>query len=300
MQKILIILLSVFFTGFGNLQDHFKKIENPEMACPIEGIDFVYLINLDHRTEKLDKSLRQLENYGICPYRFSAVNGWELSPIEINKLGLIFTDDMTKKHPVRYYPSNRETDGIKLPLDHGFIGKTIFGAQTSKGALGCTLSHLSILQHALEQQFDTILVLEDDIIVCQDPNILTQYMSFLDDEVGKENWDLLYTDPENHIAGTHIVWRPDSKNNQGYQIREDLSTDITKVIHRFRTHSMIIKRSGIIKILDYMKKNLIFLPFDNELSHIPNLNKYMLKKNIITIDRQRITDIAKKPPANNL
>jgi len=66
------------------LQDHFKKAEGKSDIHKTRNIDFIYMINLDERPEKWQMSIAQLASYGIIPYRFSAVNGWELSLEDIN------------------------------------------------------------------------------------------------------------------------------------------------------------------------------------------------------------------------
>ena len=72
----------------GKLEDHFKKAEAKSDKHSIENIDYIYMINLDQRPGKFQKSCEQLHPYNIYPYRFSAVNGWELSLKSINNVGV--------------------------------------------------------------------------------------------------------------------------------------------------------------------------------------------------------------------
>lgn len=48
---------------------HFKKIDDKrdDEKFQIKNIDFIYLINLDRRPERLEQSLKQLEPYQIRP-----------------------------------------------------------------------------------------------------------------------------------------------------------------------------------------------------------------------------------------
>ena len=64
-----------------------KKFDLDHKAHAYKNAETVYMINLDQRPEKWEKSASQLKKYGVRPYRFSAVNGWELSLSEINKVG---------------------------------------------------------------------------------------------------------------------------------------------------------------------------------------------------------------------
>src|SRR5271155_811440 len=80
----------------GGMEQYFKMIEGKSGFHSIRNIDFIYLINLDHRTEKLQTTLDQLTPYGIYPFRFSAVNGWKLSFEAINDLGVHYRPGMQK------------------------------------------------------------------------------------------------------------------------------------------------------------------------------------------------------------
>ena len=54
-------------------------------------------------------------------------------------------------------------------------------------------------------------------------------------------------------------------------------------------HSMILKRSGAEKILNFFSKRGMFLPYDDELAFIPGLKMYNLK-NPITSHQEEISD----------
>ena len=86
------------------IEHHLKAATNKGIHHRIRNVDFIYMINLDKRPEKFESSLKQLLPYGINPYRFSAVNGWELSLADINDVGLKFTSNMTKDLMGTYYP----------------------------------------------------------------------------------------------------------------------------------------------------------------------------------------------------
>ena len=91
MLTLFLLLTSLLFA---DLTDHLKDAPNKSAAYSMRGIDFIYLINLDQRPEKLKLSLDQLTSFQIYPYRFSAVNGWELSLETINDVGLKFSPEM--------------------------------------------------------------------------------------------------------------------------------------------------------------------------------------------------------------
>ncbi|PCI91143.1 hypothetical protein COB11_08655, partial [Candidatus Aerophobetes bacterium] len=90
-------LIFLFVQSFihAELVDYLKKADGKGTNHNIRNIDFIYMINLDKRPEKFELSKKQLDKYGITPYRFSAVNGWEL-PIEaIHAVGLKYQPGMT-------------------------------------------------------------------------------------------------------------------------------------------------------------------------------------------------------------
>jgi glycosyl transferase family 25 len=57
------------------------------------------------------------------------------------------------------------------------------------GAVGCSLSHLKLLQTALDNKFEHILILEDDITFLDPELFKTQFNGFMDKY--KNNWDVL-------------------------------------------------------------------------------------------------------------
>src|SRR5882724_3076163 len=91
------MLISGFFEPIeASLEDHFKKAEGKTDAHQMENIDFIYMINLDTRIEKFERSASQLSSYGIHPYRFSAVNGKELTLEALQDIGLKYAPGMKK------------------------------------------------------------------------------------------------------------------------------------------------------------------------------------------------------------
>ncbi|HEX2583421.1 MAG TPA: hypothetical protein VHL30_04825, partial [Chlamydiales bacterium] len=79
MKLFFLIFISSFC--FGELHDHLRTLTDKTEVVTIRNVDYMYVINLDHRKTKYQQTLKELAPYGIVPYRFSAVNGWKL-PIE--------------------------------------------------------------------------------------------------------------------------------------------------------------------------------------------------------------------------
>jgi hypothetical protein len=89
----LIVLSFIFLFNklHAGIENYFKRIPDKSEPCQIRNIDFIYKTNLDERSEKYQTSLEQLAPYRIFPYRFSAVNGWELSLEAVNDIGICYS-----------------------------------------------------------------------------------------------------------------------------------------------------------------------------------------------------------------
>lgn len=295
--SLLICVVSVCHADF---TDHLKKnIGKKSNASPIRNIDFIYLINLDQRPEKFEKCLAQLKPFELSPHRFSAIYGWDLPAEAFNELGIKFLPGMLSDQWVAYFPP----EGSGAPevdfLRKESVGKVFFSRWMTPGTIGCTLSHLSVLQDAYDAGYQTIWIMEDDISVQSDPNLLSDLIDNLDELVGKKGWDILYTDIdladkplyteendfESDLKGDlWWFWRPDVdlSNRTPFAKRTIISDDFIKIGSRMRTHSMIIRRAGMKKILSYAKEHHLFLPYDHELAIIPNIQLFNLRYNIVT------------------
>lgn len=286
---------------FSSLSNHLKSDFTFEKNSPIESIDAIYLINLDERPEKLEKCKNQLRPFNLAPYRFSAICGWNLNPAIFNDIGVTFGPKMTHSEWVRCFPLENEGLPEYEFLTEQAYGKTTFFKTITPGALGCTLSHLSVLEQAYKAGFETIWVMEDDILVKLNPQILGELIPKLDKTVGKKGWDILYTDTDQIDApfyGPNVdlekdleadLWfffRPDMdvSDTKPFKKRTILNEDFVQIGSRMRTHSMIIRRSGMKKILDFAKKQKVFLPYDHELAVIPNLKLINLRYDVVTAE----------------
>src|SRR6267154_4001788 len=135
MKTWITILLLYFTTVHADVFDHLKKVEVESDIHSLRNIDFIYMINLDQRPEKFSQSIQQLHPYGIYPYRFSAVNGWELSLEAINDVGVKYGPWMRGDHWATYYKlnENHELEAYHEVIQE--IGKTYFGHCMSRGAI---------------------------------------------------------------------------------------------------------------------------------------------------------------------
>ena len=273
-----VLFCLAFFLGifcpkglFAKLEDHLKKIIDKGEGHQIRNVDFIYLINLDKRPEKFASCLAQLRPYGIEPYRFSAVNGRNLSREALDDCGVRFKVGMRGDIPGMYCPLD---DGSLVHELANVLGRAYFFDTMSLGTIGCSLSHLSILRDAYDAGYSTIWIMEDDINVIKNPHLVSACIDRLDQLVGHDGWDLLFTDQDmiSDETGTYnscfvCFIRPDFilKNPGRFFQRVVINDEFRRIGARYGTHSYLIRRSGMKKILDFVKRYNLFYPIDAEI-----------------------------------
>ena len=312
-----------------NRLDLLKSFPSTPSCFSLEGVDDMFIINLDKRPSKYASCLNQCAQYGITPKRFSAIDGQALSKEFIESLGVVLDPDM-KKGPITLNPLSRE----KKKANFADVGKPGFFYRLSAGGVGCYLSHITLAKHLLESCHQALWILEDDFLFLDDPRRISQEIDRLNSLVGKENWDILFTDDEHYFSseGDFDFYRPDGMailkefffenseyllnlkkmegfssdvcklekahflkwgnvNKKGFICSKypDLFSEFRRISGRFMIHSMVLKRSGAEKILEFFSKRGMFLPYDDELAFIPGLKMYNLK-NPITSHQEEISD----------
>lgn len=286
----------VFLPGYARLEDHFKKAEGKTSVSKMRNINFIYMINLDERPEKFQKCTAQLHPYGIYPYRFSAVNGWKLSLETINDVGLKFAPGMKGGiWGTSYLPENNFEPTHEIIQTYG---QTYFCHATARGTIGISLSHLSVLQDAYNSEYKTIWVMEDDIEVITNPREISSLIDELDDLVGAPNWDVLFTDQDiraadgSYVPSKGMAKKPNfnPKSLSQYYVNKPVGDTFILKGSRFGAHSMILRRSGIKKILDFCKRYSIFLPYDMEYYLPPGIKMYSLQRDVVSNQLKALSD----------
>lgn len=280
------IFLWVALSLFADLEPHLKPALHKKEECRMRNIDFIYVINLDQRPEKWESTATQLHRYGISPYRFSAVNGWELSLEAINEVGLKFTPWMEGGFWGTSYTESDFTPSHEVIQTHG---KTYFCHCMARGTIGIVLSHVSVIKDAYEAGYETIWVMEDDIEVLRDPRLLPDLIDELDSIVG--DWDILFTDRDIRDANGHYkptIWaarRPDydvfaSEND--FTENKTVGTSFRKIGARYGATSMIIRRAGMRKLLQFFEAHGVFLPYDLDFIYPRKIQLYTLLEDVVS------------------
>lgn len=306
MVRILTLIMAI---AIGNLfaipQDFFKVPTEKSGPYQIRNIDFIYMINLDERPEKFIHSFDELAPYGITPYRFSAVNGWKLSLEDLNEVGVKYEPWMRQGlMGTCYLPEN---NGEPLHEIMHVLDRNYFCHCMSRGAVGIALSHLSILKDAYDSGYETIWVMEDDIEVIKNPHLLSDLIDKLDGIVGKDGWDFLFTDFDTkgqngaYVPCAGAAQRPNFTpfNPSRFSERVDIDPDFRKVGARYGAYSVVIRRSGMKKMLDFLKWG-IFLPYDMEYTLPEDIRMYTVRDDVVSTQPQALSDNAAPNYKNNL
>lgn len=276
------------------LEDHFKSAPNKSNAHQMRNIDFIYTINLDQRPEKFAKCNEQLNPHGIYPYRFSAVNGWELTLEAITDVGLKYKPEMEGGFWATSYLPDRDFEPFHERIKT--VGRTYFCHCMARGTIGIMLSHLSVLQDAYDAGFETVWVMEDDVEVIRDPNLLSDLIEQLDKKVGQ--WDILFTDQDirgadgKYIPCYGMARRPNfnPKVQAQYNTRKLIDKNFRKIGARFGAHSYILRRSGIKMILDFVKEYEVFFPYDMDFYLPIGIKMYSVIDDVVTNQLHAISD----------
>ncbi len=280
---------SVAIESSDGIERFFKKAEDKENLPKFQEVDFIYMINLDERPEKFTLTNKDLNSHGIYPYRFSAVNGWQLPLNTIRQIGVPFSCKMTNEQLMGTI--YKEVDGDEY-ISNELIdqeGETYFALGQTRGVIGIVLSHLSVLQDAYDSGYQTIWVMEDDVEVLDRPEQIPQLIQQLD-QLDKE-WDILFTDPDTkdpegqYVPCRALAARPNfNQNPLSYFLKNfyPVSQELSRTGMRYGAYSMVLRRSGIKKILDYFKSYQIFLPYDIDYWLIPDLRMYCPNQAIIS------------------
>lgn len=208
----------------------------------------VFVINLDHRVDRLFRINRILQQHNIKYERVSGI-----------------------------IPSNEQFE----------ICKKKNSKLISKGALGCLLSHMYILEQAIKNAYDSILVLEDDVYLHQNFDQLISHISTA------PQWDILYLGCTQHYALNECV---KSSNNGFY-----------KAFKSRGTFAIAIKKHMFQKLLDLYKP--LMMNVDMYLEEIQSSHQcYVMYENLMIADVSNsdicvprdIVDYSKKFGWNNI
>uniref|UniRef100_A0A6C0KQS7 Glycosyl transferase family 25 domain-containing protein n=1 Tax=viral metagenome TaxID=1070528 RepID=A0A6C0KQS7_9ZZZZ len=194
-----------------------------------DDIKNAFYINLEHRVDRKEHVVSQLNNLGITASRFNAI-------------------------------------------------------KMENGAIGCSMSHLKLLQDAIEKKLDHILILEDDIQFLDPTLFKIQFDKFL--KIHGNNWDVIL------LAGN---------NMPPFETIDETCIKVS----RCQTTTGYLVNGHYIKILaQNVKMGLIHL-FQNPTEHakfaidkfwfiLQNNSRWYLITPLSVVQREDYSDIEKK------
>ncbi len=162
--------------------------------------DKIFLINLDSRKDRLDESMKILNTYNLGEklIRFSAITP----------------------------PPN---------LKDSFDEK---GRKISRGAVGLILSMLEIFKESKKNNYNSILILEDDFLLKNE-----EYGGDVIEQLKNIEWDVFY-------LGANLHQKLDNVSNNLYKIKYGYATHAVAYNKNFYDYFLTSYDSGDIKILD--------------------------------------------------
>lgn len=149
----------------------------------------------------------------------------------------------------------------------------------NNGEIGCFLSHTTLFEMAKENNWDKLLILEDDARFEID---FERKFSEAIKEV-PDDWDMLYLGQWNY---DHQVNGGNAVGGKTYALKEQIGKYVWKANGCWLTHAYAVRQ----KALDYLIDNtkILYSSVDNVLSDIQHeLNVYAIHPNIINQDGTR-------------
>jgi GR25 family glycosyltransferase involved in LPS biosynthesis len=237
-----------------NIESFLTDINLQYSDSGINRVNCLYVINLEHRSQKWLTTKAIFNSYGIFPNRVNAINGWMLNEQE-------------KQVLMGIYP-------LRL----------------RGGQIGCILSHVSTLQHAFRNNYEVVWICEDDIEICENPHQLSDLILTLS-EIDPE-WDILYTDSDSKNESGIIVpslgsdFRPDFPHmDLDYYINNEIiNHDFIRKNQRFGAYSYILSKRGVEKILRHFIDNYLWTSYDIEIHYILGIRQYCIRRDLVSIN----------------
>jgi|TARA_B110000091_G_scaffold200215_1_gene230754 GR25 family glycosyltransferase involved in LPS biosynthesis len=175
-------------------------------------IDKVYIINLEHRTDRKKQMEAELSRVGITNYEFFKAVKPNESDIQLWNPNFL--------NPVPQWFKNTGGSEIKYKI----------------GSLGCMKSHFEIIKQCVKHNYTNVLILEDDTDFTLPNGILFENMlNTLNNQLDTLDFGLLY------LAGNH----------RGSTLTK-INNNIIKVEGTLTTGSYVLNKSVMKYILDNM------------------------------------------------
>lgn len=215
--------------------------------------DKIYLINLDRRKDRYEQFLKFADKYNLVFERVSGFDGSALinENFTYGNKKISFTKNEFYKHE----PGN-------------FFGIENFHERYFRGQVGCLISHLETLKLAKKNNYKSILILEDDVVFCEnfESKLNNIYNNFPND------WDMFY------LSGSLI------KEGKKYNYYSELISTHT-------THCYAVNSSAYDILIKLLENNIFTKPVDSSYVSIQESLKSFISMPIISYQESGFSDI---------
>ena len=250
-QYILLTIFILIITCFFLITSIKIQREDFEDSKPKNNVfdmfEKIYIINLNRRKDRKEYIEKEIGKYTNNYEIISAVDG---NDIDIDNLENNIISEETKKE----ITSNKKKYGLTL----------------TNGAIGCALSHKKIWEMIHNQNYDNVLILEDDVQIQENiKNLKNIYNDIPSD------WDIIYL-------------------GSGQYYKKDKITDnIHKLKFAFGTFGYILSSKTARKLLQSVFP--IKYQIDSSIQrNVKGLITYIVEPNVIKPRRDMKTDIQVK------
>ncbi len=181
-------------------------------------IDKLYIVSLDWDTDSVQGILDVVNQVGLpygIPYEVLGIQGSELTKHHMSLMGIKLYDDW-----------NLNNGNVVIDDSQN----RFWQRDVTQGEVGCALSHISIWEDAYKNQYENILVYEDDIVF-KDTMDWNQF-----DKVRTMNYDLFYLGRLIQDGFDNVVDKP-------------IDDMICKPGYSYQTHAYMLSKKGIKKLV---------------------------------------------------
>lgn len=152
------------------------------------------------------------------------------------------------------------------------------------GAIGCSMSHLKILQNAISQNLPHVLILEDDITFLQPTTFKEQFNKFIN--IHNNNWDVIL------FAGNNVP--PYERiDDTCIQVKKCQTTTGYLVNGHYIKILMQNVKMGITNLINHPTKHTLYA-IDKFWFTLQNVGKWYLITPVTVIQQEGYSDIEKR------
>ncbi len=131
---------------------------------------------------------------------------------------------------------NKELDNIERVSAIDGKDLMFFSQKVNSSALALILTNEKIFESAIKNDFETILILEDDVEFTDQVKDISSFIEKL-----PENWDMIY------FGGNH-------NTHVGYKSPEVINDKVVKLHHTYSTHCVGVNKRAYQFILERIRK----------------------------------------------